>query len=108
PDPVSPRAAPPLSLHPSPTRRSSDLQASARRCGTGSRKRYGPTSSDSPEPPRRSWPTAPASRPPKRKRRVTSRDSARCGVSGRLDRKEHTSELQSPDHLVCRLLLEKK
>src|SRR5207244_12069743 len=24
-----------------------------------------------------------------------------------LDRKEHTSELQSPDHLVCRLLLEK-
>src|SRR5574344_2289225 len=24
------------------------------------------------------------------------------------DRKEHTSELQSPDHLVCRLLLEKK
>src|SRR3990170_4374036 len=23
------------------------------------------------------------------------------------DRKEHTSELQSPDHLVCRLLLEK-
>src|SRR5258708_31969218 len=27
----------------------------------------------------------------------------------RLDRsEEHTSELQSPDHLVCRLLLEKK
>src|SRR5258708_11787154 len=25
-----------------------------------------------------------------------------------LDRKKHTSELQSPDHLVCRLLLEKK
>src|SRR5207244_7987731 len=25
-----------------------------------------------------------------------------------LDRKSHTSELQSPDHLVCRLLLEKK
>src|SRR5258708_28872016 len=24
------------------------------------------------------------------------------------DRKSHTSELQSPDHLVCRLLLEKK
>src|SRR5947208_10587546 len=33
--------------------------------------------------------------------------------SGRLSRhrlrsEEHTSELQSPDHLVCRLLLEKK
>src|SRR5947208_9746489 len=27
-------------------------------------------------------------------------------VSGRSE--EHTSELQSPDHLVCRLLLEKK
>src|SRR5258708_20755637 len=32
-------------------------------------------------------------------------------VLGELDRlrsEEHTSELQSPDHLVCRLLLEKK
>src|SRR5258708_23602131 len=28
------------------------------------------------------------------------------GASGRSE--EHTSELQSPDHLVCRLLLEKK
>src|SRR5258708_22802737 len=31
------------------------------------------------------------------------------GGGGRVDRsEEHTSELQSPDHLVCRLLLEKK
>src|SRR5258708_31474689 len=31
------------------------------------------------------------------------------GVGLALDRsEEHTSELQSPDHLVCRLLLEKK
>src|SRR5207244_7769757 len=29
--------------------------------------------------------------------------AAHCGRS-----EEHTSELQSPDHLVCRLLLEKK
>src|SRR5207244_10945575 len=28
--------------------------------------------------------------------------------SGRPRSEEHTSELQSPDHLVCRLLLEKK
>src|SRR5258708_27626300 len=28
--------------------------------------------------------------------------------SQRLRSEEHTSELQSPDHLVCRLLLEKK
>src|SRR5258708_17278868 len=30
----------------------------------------------------------------------------RCIASARSE--EHTSELQSPDHLVCRLLLEKK
>src|SRR5438552_14711047 len=30
----------------------------------------------------------------------------RCYYSSRSE--EHTSELQSPDHLVCRLLLEKK
>src|SRR5258708_22079547 len=29
-------------------------------------------------------------------------------MSGKLRSEEHTSELQSPDHLVCRLLLEKK
>src|SRR5258708_11091925 len=29
-----------------------------------------------------------------------------CSMHGRSE--EHTSELQSPDHLVCRLLLEKK
>src|SRR5258708_28338838 len=29
-----------------------------------------------------------------------------CGIDVRSE--EHTSELQSPDHLVCRLLLEKK
>src|SRR5947208_12354183 len=30
------------------------------------------------------------------------------GSSRRTRSEEHTSELQSPDHLVCRLLLEKK
>src|SRR5258708_11977610 len=35
--------------------------------------------------------------------------SARCSVFRAENRsEEHTSELQSPDHLVCRLLLEKK
>src|SRR5258708_31230498 len=29
-------------------------------------------------------------------------------AEGRIRSEEHTSELQSPDHLVCRLLLEKK
>src|SRR5258708_38473622 len=32
--------------------------------------------------------------------------SAACELTSRSE--EHTSELQSPDHLVCRLLLEKK
>src|SRR5207244_6953175 len=30
------------------------------------------------------------------------------GITGKGRSEEHTSELQSPDHLVCRLLLEKK
>src|SRR5947208_16834645 len=34
--------------------------------------------------------------------------SARARSRGRARSEEHTSELQSPDHLVCRLLLEKK
>src|SRR5258708_19481327 len=33
--------------------------------------------------------------------------SGPCSAAGRRS-EEHTSELQSPDHLVCRLLLEKK
>src|SRR5258708_23740960 len=35
-----------------------------------------------------------------------SGNATRMDVGGRSE--EHTSELQSPDHLVCRLLLEKK
>src|SRR5258708_8583912 len=35
-----------------------------------------------------------------------SRSPASSAAAGRSE--EHTSELQSPDHLVCRLLLEKK
>src|SRR5207244_9206299 len=40
-----------------------------------------------------------------RPRQPTTR-SRRCAPFRRSE--EHTSELQSPDHLVCRLLLEKK
>src|SRR5258708_24488379 len=36
------------------------------------------------------------------------RSVARDDDAGRRRSEEHTSELQSPDHLVCRLLLEKK
>src|SRR5258708_25079617 len=41
--------------------------------------------------------------------RVVCGQGSRLRCSKRLGRsEEHTSELQSPDHLVCRLLLEKK
>src|SRR5207244_10973836 len=36
------------------------------------------------------------------------RNRAASGGASPLRSEEHTSELQSPDHLVCRLLLEKK
>src|SRR5258708_31854400 len=39
--------------------------------------------------------------------RAAVRDAMRPGGALRRS-EEHTSELQSPDHLVCRLLLEKK
>src|SRR5258708_16277930 len=43
-------------------------------------------------------------------RGLTGADRYDCaGIRGNGSRsEEHTSELQSPDHLVCRLLLEKK
>src|SRR5258708_19549827 len=39
--------------------------------------------------------------------RLAPAQSANCSRAPRRS-EEHTSELQSPDHLVCRLLLEKK
>src|SRR5258708_21400275 len=42
-----------------------------------------------------------------RSRRPTRRAALRA-PRARRESEEHTSELQSPDHLVCRLLLEKK
>src|SRR5258708_31855935 len=40
--------------------------------------------------------------------RVNEPASTRWPASSGVRSEEHTSELQSPDHLVCRLLLEKK
>src|SRR5438552_18699882 len=46
---------------------------------------------------------------PSARRRVnTTRRAAALCAAEYLRSEEHTSELQSPDHLVCRLLLEKK
>src|SRR5207244_10893956 len=74
-------------LHSFPTRRSSDLGAAPdgrhQNCSAaaaGERRRYAFESD--------------------RRSRVPAKNSQRS--------EEHTSELQSPDHLVCRLLLEKK
>src|SRR5258708_20716535 len=56
-------------------------------------------------------PTADRDRPDSRRSEPNSR-TALIGEQpnpwDRLRSEEHTSELQSPDHLVCRLLLEKK
>src|SRR5438552_14950885 len=80
-------------LHSFPTRRSSDLElaAFARRFARRASRFVGSTTC-------------------RRSRRQAVRGSRSCvGAKRRRKRsEEHTSELQSPDHLVCRLLLEKK
>src|SRR3989442_7334936 len=43
-----------------------------------------------------------------RVRSVAGSSPVRCQMSSRVRSEEHTSELQSRPHLVCRLLLEKK
>src|SRR5207253_10961126 len=89
-------SAAPHALHSFPTRRSSDLSPATRRA---SRDRWPPRSPGHPPsaPATRSRASATAFRPPRR-------STTRC--RGRSE--EHTSELQSRGHLVCRLLLEKK
>src|SRR5947208_4526485 len=52
----------------------------------------------------RSRPTAPPPADPG----FTAASTKTASTSPRARSEEHTSELQSPDHLVCRLLLEKK
>src|SRR5438552_12916190 len=88
-----------LGLLPFPTRRSSDLEAAAaphppRQHHRGS------------DPPRETRGVPLVERPPPD--RATPDDGLAGGVRPRPRSEEHTSELQSPDHLVCRLLLEKK
>src|SRR5207248_11021910 len=82
------RPRPPRDLHSFPTRRSSDLTHPPRHHGCGAAYYAG-------------------RRPPGR-----GRNSCRPALAGRgrswCRSEEHTSELQSPYDLVCRLLLEKK
>src|SRR5258708_29889736 len=62
---------------------------------------YLPARRDRRRPPQRG-PELVARQQPPRERAVDQEQALR------LRSEEHTSELQSPDHLVCRLLLEKK
>src|SRR3990170_3628596 len=57
-----------------------------------------------------SAPATPGASAPGPSSATASRPRARAARPARRTRRseEHTSELQSPDHLVCRLLLEKK
>src|SRR5258708_16718446 len=52
------------------------------------------------------WARSPGRTSRSARARATTRTPLRPTGCGRSE--EHTSELQSPDHLVCRLLLEKK
>src|SRR5215216_7468251 len=90
------------------------MSSTRRRCGARSTGRT-PSSTCSrtsrapiawPIPPRGRRTTACAPRPRRRSRAPLGRQA--CNGSCRSRSEEHTSELQSPDHLVCRLLLEKK
>src|SRR5205807_9941209 len=73
-----------------PTRRSSDLPPASRAASARSRRRC-----------------ATSRVPHSRARGRASRSPRRRGTAARRS-EEHTSELQSPCNLVCRLLLEKK
>src|SRR2546426_6147425 len=61
-------------------------------------------------PPRCLWRTGAWPRPPSCSRTRSPPEPSRAGRTARPARRseEHTSELQSPCNLVCRLLLEKK
>src|SRR5690606_41793735 len=89
-------------LHSFPTRRSSDLSASR------------PTKGAPPEASPGCWESAsPAMAEPSPRRRNSKRprpssDVVASAITSPGRSEEHTSELQSRENLVCRLLLEKK
>src|SRR5207244_10819493 len=91
--------SPPRDRHSFPTRRSSDLRTGRR----ASRRDLSPRGHPGNDRPRRAHPDQERTgRPVDVSLLLPVRD---LWV---VRSEEHTSELQSPDHLVCRLLLEKK
>src|SRR5207244_13310995 len=94
---ISYRFRPHRYLHSFPTRRSSDLISSTHMKITMALRR-----SSTPKTPRvKSAADTPRAGP-------SSIQSLRLARTTAPRSEEHSSELQSPDHLVCRLLLEKK
>src|SRR5690606_41953336 len=90
-------------LHSFPTRRSSDLERPPRGTGRAHSPARGAHVGGGA---RRRGPRAGARRPPRRPDR-RARPRLRAGAAVPRS-EEHTSELQSRENLVCRLLLEKK
>src|SRR5207244_11138571 len=101
----SPRATPTPRRYSFPTRRSSDLTARSAATARDRSERYFRG-----DQAMLNFPDAalrPASPAQLRRKAVAPRKmETESRFIGRSE--EHTSELQSPDHLVCRLLLEKK
>src|SRR5207244_13447052 len=97
---------PSRSLHSFPTRRSSDLGISISRCAFVPKTwiRWDATS----WVPHTPMTCAPSKSSSSEARRSTPKAGSTSINDATLRSEEHTSELQSPDHLVCRLLLEKK
>src|SRR5207244_9475088 len=83
---------PPRHLHSFPTRRSSDLASSAMAASSSFEYCWAPAGPV--------WDITPPD--------ATTLMTLAPYLNEELRSEEHTSELQSPDHLVCRLLLEKK
>src|SRR5690348_17671635 len=88
----------PRDLHSFPTRRSSDLQFGAE-CRVTAVPESGAGNCGSP----RRVPTS-----ARAAIHQCKRPTGHWNIAASLRSEEHTSELQSPVHLVCRLLLEKK
>src|SRR5207244_10268458 len=96
------------SLHSFPTRRSSDLGPPCASCRPARSRAERPASPSRAAAgrPRRDATERPDLPPPSGGGPVSREGDSGTACWRRSE--EHTSELQSPDHLVCRLLLEKK
>src|SRR5205814_9483951 len=103
-DPDLHRSLDPRELHSFPTRRSSDLREDGRPTAARSVAPARARARQRGDRARRSPSRAPAPLP--RTAAASTTSTARGRPSRRSE--EHTSELQSLRHLVCRLLLEKK